>query len=378
MVLFGHIALPSMTVDSLIIMSVFLAIIGTLFLAYELLGRENGPLRWFTFVITCGLVSALVLGTIATVLRRLLNNALDLNFTLQALVIGGLMGFFTVILIELPPSKTRPPILSRKGSLIGLALGLTFVVVVVFILRSPLIEALAMGVTCAVIVSVWQRVTWEPSQAASNPRGIWQFVPWEESSPSNPNPRGSWKFVDWEPPHPKPPLFSRKRFLLGLGLGFICWFVVFFITSRDITVALLESVPLAFVCGVISSAWRFITWEPIHPKPHLFSRKGFLIGLVAGFVPWLIFNFAGSYQQLQRVSGPREGFEAMISLSVAILLWGGLALSNATAGSIAQYTLWRANSLPHRTLGAFGLVLLLVSFGLQGVQPLINILNGVK
>lgn len=67
MVLFGHIALPSTTLDSLIIMSVFLAIIGTLFLAYDLLGRENGPLRWFTFVITCGLVSAVVLGTIATV-----------------------------------------------------------------------------------------------------------------------------------------------------------------------------------------------------------------------------------------------------------------------------------------------------------------------
>jgi hypothetical protein len=95
-------------------------------------------------------------------------------------------------------------------------------------------------------------------------------------------------------------------------------------------------------------------------------------------VPWLVFNFAGSYQQLQRVSGTREGFEAMISLSVAIILWGALALSNATAGSIAQYTLWRASSLPHHVWGAFGLVLLLVSFGLQGVQPLINILNGVK
>jgi hypothetical protein len=59
-------------------------------------------------------------------------------------------------------------------------------------------------------------------------------------------------------------------------------------------------------------------------------------------------------------------------------LVGALALSNATAGSIAQYTLWRANSLPHHVWGAFGLVLLLVSFGLQGVQPLINILNGVK
>jgi hypothetical protein len=121
---------------------------------------------------------------------------------------------------------------------------------------------------------------------------------------------------------------------------------------------LIEALAMGATCAVIVSVWQRVTWEPTQAVS---NPRGI-----------------GSYQQLQRVTGPREGFEAMISLSVAILLWGALALSNTTAGSIAQYTLWRANSLPHRVLGAFGLVLLLVSFGLQGVQPLINILNGVK
>src|SRR6266480_3621881 len=376
MLILGQIALPQTTIDIFVIASVLLAIIDTLFLAYNLLGRENGPLRWFTLVITCGLVSAVLLGTISTIIFKILKNAINLNFILQFLVLGALMGFFTVILIELPPSKTRPPIFSRIGTFIGLALELLFVLVVK-ILGGPLEAALAIGVPCAIIVSVWQRITWEPSQAVSNPRGVWQFVAWEELSPSNPNPKGSWKFVDWEPPNPKPHLFSRKRFRFGLLCGLLCWFSVSLIVSKDILAALLESVPFALVSGAISSTWRFINWEPPHHKPHLFSRKGFWNGFVAGFVIWFIL-LVEMNDLLQRYSGPGAGFEAMFTLSMFILFAGALALAAAVAGSIAQYTLWRANSLPHRTLGAFGLVLLLLALVLQGVQPMIDITNGVK
>jgi hypothetical protein len=309
----AQIDLPQTTIDIFVIASVLLAIIGTLFLAYDLLGRENGPLRWFTLVIICGLISALIIGTIATIVRRIFNNTIDLNLTLQFMLVGGLMGFYTVILIELPLSKSRPPIFSRVGSLLGLAFGITFAFVIRFF-SGELAAALSIGVPCAVIASVWQRITWEPSQAAYNRRGIWQFFPWEEPSPSNPNPRGSWKFVDWEPPH---------------------------------------------------------------PRPQLFSRKGFWNGFVAGFVPWFILIVVEN-ALLQRYSGPGAGFEAMLTLSLFILVAGAIALATATAGSIAQYTLWRANRLPYRVLGAFGLVLIMIAFGLQSVQPVIDIINGVK
>ena len=52
--------------------------------------------------------------------------------------------------------------------------------------------------------------------------------------------------------------------------------------------------------------------------------------------------------------------------------------ANPASDSLAQYTLWRANTLPHRTLGAIGLVLIIVAFGLQGVQPVIDLFNNVK
>jgi hypothetical protein len=374
--LLAEIDLPSKALDYLVIVSVLFAIIGTLFLAYDLLGRENGPLRWFTLVITCGLVSAIILGIIFTLIFKILYNTINFNFILQFLVLGGLMGFFTVILIELPTSKTRPAIFSRTATLIGLTLGFLFALVVK-ILGGPLEAALAIGVPCAIIISVWQRITWEPTQAASNPRGVWQFVAWEEPSPSNPNPRGSWKFVGWEQAHPRPQPFSRKRFLLGLGSGFLCWFIISLIASKDITVALLESVPFALVSGVIGSTWRYINWEPPHPRPHIFSRKGFWNGFVAGFMIWFIL-LVEMNDVLNRYSGSQAGFVAMLTLSILILSAGALALATAVAGSIAQYTLWRANNLPHRILGAFGLVLLILALVLQGVQPVINITNGVK
>ena len=372
----AQIDLPPTTVDYFVIASVLLAIIGTLFLAYDLLGRENGPLRWFTLVIICGLISALIIGTIVTMVSRIFNNKIDLNLTLQFMLVGGLMGFYTVILIELPLSKSRPPIFSRVGSLLGLAFGITFAFVIRFF-SGELTAALSIAVPCAVIASVWQRITWEPSQAVSNRRGVWQFFPWEEPSPSNPNPRGSWKFVDWELPHPRPRIFSRNRFLLGLVSGFLCWFIISLIASKDITVALLESLPFALVCGVISGTWWFINWEPPHPRPQLFSRKGFWNGFVAGFVPWFILIVVEN-ALLQRYSGPGAGFEAMLTLSLFILVAGAIALATATAGSIAQYTLWRANRLPYRVLGAFGLVLIMIAFGLQSVQPVLDIINGAK
>lgn len=311
MMILAHIDLPSKVIDYFVIASVLLAITGTLFLAYDLLGRENGPLRWFMLVITCGMVSGFILGTIGTLLQRVFNNGIDLIWTLRFLVLGGIMGFLTVILVELPPPKTRPPIFSRKGSLIGIALGLMFALVILYILGGPPEVALALGVPCAIMVSIWQRTTWEPSQAVSNPRGIWQFVAWEEPSPSNPNPRGTWRYINWEAPH---------------------------------------------------------------PRPHLFSRKGFWNGFVAGFVIWLIF-LVWINEFLQRFSEPGAGFEAMLTLSVFILAAGALALATAAAGSIAQYTLWRANGLPHRILGVFGLVPLLFAPVLQGVQPMIDIFN---
>src|SRR5438477_12551514 len=113
MMILAQIDLPSKALDYFVIASMVLAIIGTLFLAYDLLGRENGPLRWFTLVMTCGLVSALIFVPVSMVDSFLLSHQwVNLAHTLPLTLAGGFMGFYTVILVELPPSTIKPPIFS--------------------------------------------------------------------------------------------------------------------------------------------------------------------------------------------------------------------------------------------------------------------------
>src|SRR5436305_5536992 len=77
MVVLTEIALPLVALDSITVASILLAIVGTLYLAYDLLGRQHGPLQWLTLIITCGLVSALVLGFVGTIVYLLFMHAFN-------------------------------------------------------------------------------------------------------------------------------------------------------------------------------------------------------------------------------------------------------------------------------------------------------------
>jgi hypothetical protein len=381
MIVLAQIVLSPLVINSFTLSGYFLGIAGTLFLAYDLLGRENGPLRWFTLVMTCGLVSALIFvpvsmgGSFLLNLEQVSHEQVNLADILPLTLAGGLMGFYTVILVELPPSAVKPPIFSWKGGLLGLALGLLFWFVGVLAGSQHVLPALILGLACTILTSLWQRLTWEPTQAVATAPGSGQVVTGEEPSASTPRSPSIEQFETWKPARPKPHVFSRKGWLLGLLLGFLIWFSFFFTTNKDVIASLFESVPLVLISGVICATWRYINWESPHPTPQLFSRKGFWTGLVAGFVPWLLFSLALVYADLPNATGARKGFEVMIQLSVALLVVGSYALANAAAGSMAQYTLWKANTLPHRTLGAIGLVLIIIAFGLQSVQPVIEILK---
>ena len=126
------------------------------------------------------------------------------------------------------------------------------------------------------------------------------------------------------------------------------------------------------------SLWRFIHWEASNPVRHVFSRKGFQVGFVIGYIPWLVFwltqqNFSLSAQQ--PVIGLSVGLQAMGSMFILVILVGAFALASAAAGSISQYMLWKANALPLRLLGAIGLVLILLGFGLQAVPAVMDLIS---
>jgi hypothetical protein len=130
------------------------------------------------------------------------------------------------------------------------------------------------------------------------------------------------------------------------------------------------------VCGAIISLWRFIHWEASSLQPQVFSRKGLLVGFVIGFIPWLTYKLVQNYTAFLGVSGPVAGFQLLWEIVLTLVfIVGGFALANAAAGSISRYMLWKANRLPVRTLGAIGLMLILLSFSLQAVAPVIDLIN---
>ena len=379
--LLADMVLSPLALESITFLGVLLATIGSLFLAYDLLGRENGPLRWFTLVLTCGFVSALVFVPVAIIEALLLGGfkgGFNLFIIVPLILFGGLLGFYTVILVDFSPSERRPPFFSWKGGLLGLVLALLFWFVGMLLGPEFRLPALSLGLACAILTSTWQRLTWDPAQAGVTFPGMGQVVAGKETSASTPMPAGTEQVVSGKLAQPRPHVFSRKGVVLGLLLGFLLCFAFFFSANHDVIASLLESVPFALVAGAICGTWRFLNWEPPHPTPHLFSRKGFWTGLVAGFVPWLLWGFALIYADVPKYTGPLKGLEYMQFLFLILFVEGFAALANAVAGSIAQYTLWRANHLPHRTLGAFGLVLIVVAFALQAVPLGIEILNQIK
>jgi hypothetical protein len=75
------------------------------------------------------------------------------------------------------------------------------------------------------------------------------------------------------------------------------------------------------------------------------------------------------------VTGLLGGLLDMVFMLIVVIGVGALALASAAAGSISQYMLWKANTLPLRRLGVIGLVLILLATSLQGVPPMIDLIN---
>ena len=249
------------------------------------------------------------------------------------------MGVFTVVLVDFPKSQAKPRIVSPKGSAIGLVLGLLFFFT--FLVLNPshiVVLALIMGVTCLILTCLWPYLTWNPSLS-------------------------------------RPHIFSRKGFVMGLLLGLLLWPVYFFLLTKDIVISVFTSIPLAFVCGGLIGLWRFIHWETSTPQHHVFSRRGFLIGFVIGFIPWLMFELIQQDFTGVSISGPLDYLVLIVTILIIVILVGVLSLASAVAGSISRYLLWKADMLPLRFLGAVGLVLILLGFCLQAVPPVIELIN---
>jgi uncharacterized OB-fold protein len=493
-----HFQLQQHTIDIVAIISNALVILGTLYLAYDLLGREDGPLQWLTLVLTCGVFGACSLGVLGfgfayVALRNSFSTFEDmLQFVQLTALLGMIMGIYSGVFAELSLSKSSPGglwkrrvfagivgvvslyfiflVLTHDGNgyhpaesfidasisaLVSVFLGSTgllfhwmesispskprffsrgrilirFVVgfltgcIPGFILSRDLIAILISGLIFALVNAflggLLQRIMWRfiYPKVSNAPSG---FFSWKKSLAwfiiglvfgfflvLIPDPDfstamlsagiialvsgllgGIWRSIHRVPPEASRPRFSGSRFLIGFGIGLVSWFlisaVLTHIYSKDPEGAVVGGVLLALAVGMLNGIGQFIGWV----SPNVYAqqndvRRRILIGLITGMVPWFTFVIIFFI-----VSPPVNSFnssgvtgEIILGLSVVIFFMGimlfafAVATINAFIAGLSHSILRCANKFPTHTLGAIGLVFLLLAAAMQFLPPLAELLN---
>lgn len=121
--------------DNIAVLASTLTVIGSLYLAYDLLGRQHGPLRWLAIFVTSGLIGAIILEPAALVFATLENNIPD---AFRILLVGILLGAFSGILFAIPENPRHPHIFSGKASMIGGLLGIVFLAALLRVFYTPI------------------------------------------------------------------------------------------------------------------------------------------------------------------------------------------------------------------------------------------------
>lgn len=108
--------------DNITILAATLTVIGSLYLAYDLLGRQHGPLRWVSLFVTSGLIGTIILEPIALPVIAMG----DVVGALQILLLGVVLGGFSGVLFAIPEDPRHPRVFSVRSSMIGGGLGILF------------------------------------------------------------------------------------------------------------------------------------------------------------------------------------------------------------------------------------------------------------
>lgn len=108
--------------DEIAVLATQLAVIGSFYLAYELLGRQHGPLRWISIFITSGLIGGAFLEPVA--LGVMIGG--HMGYALQILLVGVVLGAFSGVLFAIPEDPRHPQIFSGQGAIVGMLLGILF------------------------------------------------------------------------------------------------------------------------------------------------------------------------------------------------------------------------------------------------------------
>jgi hypothetical protein len=128
--------------------------------------------------------------------------------------------------------------------------------------------------------------------------------------------------------------------------------------------------------GIVASFWRVInrSQPTTSARPRLFSGRGFLIGMLTG-VSFLTLAIFLAFYVFARTGGSDNPIIALIVSLLFGLVLG--ALPGGLSGGFSRYAFWWANNLPDRGLEVIGILLVLLAFAAQTVQPVLDLFNVV-
>lgn len=303
---------PDRRGDVLTILSTLLAMIGGLYLAYDLLGREGGPLARLTAHTTNALIGMLIFTPLMVFAS--LSGSYSLIAAPTLFVAGMVSGFAT---ISMPSERNvqsgkKSPFFSPKTWAIDIIVSFLF----------WLFLLLGLGLVGIVI---------DPALAS---------VPFRDTV---------W-FTVSGPAVPAPTPVQLK---LMLGQFFL----------------------IVILTSVLMHCLRhfFMMSKPPVIQANFFHWRAFLGAFAVWFILWLAFVWFVAVDQLVAVDQQGTGWWLVAVVAAVIAI--GPALVGAMAAGIARFALQWANSLAERRLGLFGLCIATAGVLLACVLPLLDLLK---
>ena len=241
-----------------------LTIIGILYLGYDLLGRQHGPLLWLTLFATGGLAGISILEPITLPLA--LTHSVPL--ALQVALTGALLGAFSALLFGVPDRGTKRHHFSLKRCLLGVVGGAAFwgMFLGIFFLNYSLYSILIL-IIIATILAV--------------PTGgiLGGFHP----------------FINYEAPTFKsiPSIFSWKSSVKGFAIGFFVWgFLAIgahvFAPGSDANTPILDIIVVLILASAGAASGgiaRFTFWWVNHLPERVLGVFGLVLAFIGAILP---------------------------------------------------------------------------------------------
>ena len=199
-------------------------------------------------------------------------------------------------------------------------------------------------------------------------------------------------------PSPRPRRFIIWRAILGGFLGYACFlplriayeasfnigsFISLgdYIPNYDLYKNIIRTVCI-LIGGVLGATSKYSIWwvhqppkDPEHPG--FFSRKGVYSGALIGLtLPILVLVVTTVVQGIVT-----QDWQHLVLSVVVFGLGAGIVLGflvgipvGGISGGISRYLFWYVNSLPDQYIQIGGVILILIGFAVQAVQPILQML----